>query len=219
MRKVWITRTQPAADESAEIWRAAGFDPLVEPLLAIESAAHEEIPKTTVLIFTSRNAIDHIACRGQRAICVGDATAAKARAAGFTDVISVDGTAADVTQWVKANLPTTHSICHVSGWHVRGSITEDLHEAGYAAQRVKVYYSAPQSIWPECAFSSIAFYSPLAAKTFADLAIDLCEDMTGLTAICISQAVADELSSLSLKSVCVAARPREDELIMAVKSV
>ena len=75
MSKLWITRTQPAADESAQLWRAAGFDPLIAPLLEVQSVSHESLPKDAVLIFTSKNAIDHVACEGQRAVCVGDATA------------------------------------------------------------------------------------------------------------------------------------------------
>jgi len=179
MTKIWITRTQPAADESAQVWRDAGFDPLVAPLLEIEPVLHDPLPADAVIIFTSKNGVDHTACGGQRAICVGDA--------------------------------------HVSGWHVRGSIIEDLIEAGYSAQRVIAYHSVPSPIWPDVPFSSVVFYSPLAAKTFADIAIDMCIDISKVTAICISQATTDELSALALPSIRIAKRPREDELIMAAK--
>lgn len=217
MTKVWLTRTRPAADESAQVWREAGFAPLVAPLLEVQPVTHDALAKDAILIFTSKNAVEHAACGGQRAICVGDATAEKARAAGYADVVSVDGTSADVTNWVKENLPKTQAICHVSGWHVRGNIIEDLNAAGYSAQRVIVYRSAPSPVWPEQPFSSAVFYSPLAANTFTELAIDLCKDLTDLTAICISQATADELSGLALKSIVIANHPREDELIMAAK--
>ena len=215
MRKVWITRTQPAADESAQLWRVAGFDPWVAPLLEVQSVNHESLSKEAVLIFTSKNAIDHVACKSQRAICVGDATAEKARAAGFTHVVSVDGTSRDVTAWVQANLPSSQKLCHVSGWHIRGSITEDLLAAGYDAGRVIVYRSSPRPIWPDQLVSIVALYSPLAAQSFAKAARG--QDISFFTAVCISQATADELSGLELKSVHIATRPREDELIMAAK--
>jgi len=217
MNRVWITRTMPSAEESAQLWRAADFDPLVEPLLDIQSVDHDKIEIDSVLIFTSKNAIDYIDCHGQRAICVGDATADKARLAGFNDVVSVDGTSADVTDWVRENLPKTQNICHVSGWHVRGSISEDLQAAGYAAKRVKVYRSRPRPVWPDRPISLVALYSPLAAQTFVEAAHK--RDVSMLSAICISQAVADELPALQLKSIYVAAHPREDELIMAAKAV
>jgi hypothetical protein len=56
----------------------------------------------------------------------------------------------------------------------------------------------------------------LAAKVFAGLAAG--GAVSGLSAVCISHATADELAGLELKSIRVAARPREDELIMAAKS-
>jgi len=115
MTKIWITRTRPAADESAEAWREAGFDPIVEPLLTIASVDHDLLPRETIVIFTSKNGVDHVSCAGQRAICVGDATAEHARKAGFSDVISVNGTSRDVTRWVVANCSVSQSICHVSG--------------------------------------------------------------------------------------------------------
>lgn len=217
MTKIWITRTRPAADESAEAWRKAGFDPIVEPLLAITPVDHDPLPRETATIFTSKNGVDHVDCAGQRAICVGDATAEHARKAGFSDVISVNGTSKDVTRWVLANCPVSQPLCHVSGWHVRGTIVEDLSQAGYDAKRVKVYRSIPRPVWPEIQASLVALYSPLAAQVFARLCGGA--SLSGLSAICISQATADELEGLNLKSIHIANRPREDELIMAAKSV
>lgn len=216
MNKVWITRTRPAADESAKAWRAAGFEPMVTPLLSVQSVPHDRPSDEEFLIFTSKNGVDHVKGDGQRAICVGDATADHARKAGFADVVSVDGTSADVTHWVRANLQWGQIICHVSGKHIRGSIVEDLREAGYSARRRIVYRSAPQLFWPEKPASFAAFYSPLAARVFAELAES--QSLSGLSAICISQATADELKGAKLKSVIIANRPREDELIMAVKT-
>jgi len=191
MTKIWMTRTRPAADESAKAWRKAGFDPIVEPLLAIASVDHDPLPR--------------------------DATAEHARKAGFSDVVSVDGTSKDVTRWVLANCPVSQPVCHVSGWHVRGTIIEDLSQAGYDATRVKVYRSIPRPVWPKTQASLVALYSPLAAQVFAGL----CEgaSLSGVSAICISQATAKALEGLNLKSIHIANRPREDELIMAAKSV
>ena len=216
MKTVWITRTRPAADESAQVWRDAGFESLVAPLLDIQAVPHGSFPKDTILIFTSKNAVDHAVCVGQRAICVGDATAQYARKAGFADVVSVDGTSADITKWVEANLPKSQAVIHVSGWHVRGSIIEDLQSGGYPASRVKVYRSVPRPIWPKRTASYVVFYSPLAARVFANLAKG--QRLSALSAICISQATADELAELRLKAIRIAERPREDELIIAAKS-
>ncbi len=215
MAKVWLTRTWPAAEVSARAWRRAGFESIVDPLLEIQTVAHTPLPSDAVLIFTSKNGVDHVSCGGQRVVCVGDATAAHARRAGFHDVVSVDGTSNDVTTWVIANMPHTHPMIHVSGWHVRGSIVEDLKTHGFAAKREKVYRSVPRPAWPETQVSYVALYSPLAAQVFADLAKG--GMLSRLSAVCMSQATADELRGLALGSIRIAARPREDELIMAAK--
>lgn len=215
MTKIWVTRSRPSSEDSETAWRDAGFTPLMEPLLEIEPVSHERLSDTDVLIYTSKNAIDPVSCAGQRAICVGDATAEKAKAVGYRDVISVDGTSADVTEWIVANVPKSQTICHVSAWHVRGSIVEDLQALGYTARRVKTYRSVPKDIWPSGSFSMVALYSPLAAKTFADNAKG--RNVSELTVICISEATAEEVRDLQPKSIIISKRPREDELIMAAK--
>lgn len=217
MHKVWITRTRPAADESAAVWRAAGFVPVAEPLLDVQAVQHEPLSADEIVIFTSKNAVDYVNGDGQRAICVGDATADRARKAGFSGVVSVDGTSADVTHWVRANLQWGQALVHVSGKHIRGSIVEDLQEAGYSARRRIVYRSTSRLFWPETPVTLAAFYSPMAARIFAEMADG--HPLSGLSAICISQATADALKNAKLKSVHIASRPREDELIMAAKSV
>jgi len=65
---------------------------------------------------------------------------------------------------LQANCPVSQPVCHVSGWHVRGSISEDLSRAGYDAKRVKVYRSIPRPVWPKTKASLVALYSPLAVK-------------------------------------------------------
>ncbi len=216
-KTVWITRTRPSADESADMWRAAGFTPLVLPVLKVRAIESGTVPRDTVIIFTSKNGVAHFKGNGQRAICVGDATAKKARAAGYRNVVSVDGTSADVTTWVQQNLPKTHPICHVSGWHVRGSISEDLQASGFSASRLKTYRSFPIQAWPDQPVDLAAFYSPLAAQVFAQEAEG--RDVSALTAVCISAATAQALEGLMLAGCVIAANPREDEQIAVAKTI
>jgi uroporphyrinogen-III synthase len=215
-KTVWITRTQPAADESAVAWRAAGFEPLVLPLLEVRAIKHAPLPENEIVIFTSKNGVEHFAGQGQRAVCVGDATAQKARAAGYRDVVSVNGTSADITMWVRENIPTHQAVCHVSGWHIRGTICEDLCALGYSATRLKVYRSFPTDAWPDQRFDLVALYSPLAAEIFADLAKG--RDLSDIQAVCISDATAQPLRGLELKGCLIAAMPREDEQILAAQT-
>lgn len=213
---IWITRTQPAAAKSALVWSEAGFKAEVLPLLDVAPIAHPEIPDDAVLIFTSKNGVDHMTYFGHRAICVGDATAEHAQATGFRDVVSVDGTSADITRWVLANLPQDQPVIHISGRHVRGTITEDLSAAGYVAKREIVYESIPGGHWPKGRLTHVALYSPLAAKTFAVMAAG--RDVSGLTSVSISRTTDDALDGLALKSRLVSDAPSEPALVRAALS-
>ena len=209
---IWITRTQPAADVSAKAWADAGLTPVVLPLLAVTPVPNVTPPPDgSTLIFTSKNGVDHFSGCDFPIICVGDATAAHARAAGFTDVVSVDGTSADVTKWVKQNLPKTTQLTHVSGRHIRGTITEDLVAAGYNAARIIVYRSQKIFPTPPSQIDYVALYSPLAAEGFAQISDDWdCRDVTVLS---ISAATDAQLGGRFTGRRYFAARPNEGAML------
>jgi len=175
---IWITRTQPSADDSARLWEAAGFKAIAAPLLRVVNAPERPAAPESdaVLVFTSKNGVFAFQGHGfkpqNKVITVGDATAAAARAAGFRDVASAKGVSADAAALCLKHVPKTTPIIHCAGRHVRGSIVEDLTASGYDARRDLYYQSEPVTAWPDidyAAISHIAFYSPLAAKTFAAL--------------------------------------------------
>ena len=211
---IWITRTQPSAQESAKIWEEAGFEPLVLPLLRVEPVAHQMLPDEAVFVFTSKNGVDHAGpARHRRAICVGDATAERAKMAGYQDVISVGGTSKDVTQWILGNLSKRNPIIHISGRHIRGQIVEDLKGAGFKASRMIVYASSPNSVSTEQSFTHVALYSPLAAKIFAKTMGKT--DLSDKIAVSISPATDVELEGLKLKLRLIADHPNEMALVRA----
>ncbi len=82
-----VTRPQPGADATAARLVALGFEPAIAPLLAVEHLACDLPPPDGLgaVLATSGNAVDAIpgAWRGLPLFAVGDATAARARAAGF----------------------------------------------------------------------------------------------------------------------------------------
>ena len=94
---VWVTRTQPAADATAQRVRALGFSALVAPLLEVRAVADAVVDLTDVsaIAFTSGNAVAAFGAlsaeRGLRVFAVGEATAAAARAIGFRIVLSAQG--------------------------------------------------------------------------------------------------------------------------------
>lgn len=222
MSKVWITRSQPGADKSALAMRAAGYEPIVAPLLKIEPADQmpRRPPDDAILLITSQNALGvlttYIRERHWTLICVGDATADLAREHGFRSVHSVNGTSANITTHIANHyMGDKHPFWHLSGNNVQGTMVEDLGSLGFNVARHIYYQSRPVTVWPEIDLSDIEFvaiYSPLAATTFRGFN----GDVAHISAVSFSHAVDRALEGLTLKSRHVATDPTEASLIRAL---
>ncbi|MET0369902.1 MAG: uroporphyrinogen-III synthase [Sphingobium sp.] len=89
-----VLRPQPGADKTARLARDAGFDVRVYPLFAVASRDWIGPPPEAIdaLLLTSANALRHGGpgvhrYRDLPTFVIGDATAAEARDAGFTQVM------------------------------------------------------------------------------------------------------------------------------------
>lgn len=212
----------PGAHKSAENFAHFGLACVISPLLNVMPSPDmpPQPAKDDVLVFTSQNGLswfcEFTKRRDWRVVSVGDATAAQAKSAGFTFVISAGGTSEDVTQVIKSNFPKNTSIVHCAGKHVRGSITQDLNAAGYKARRDLYYQSAPVSRLPNIDLSKlshIALYSPLAAQTLASLKPDL----SAVTVLSISQATDAALGDIGCQSRRIAAAPNETAMLALLR--
>lgn len=209
MTRIWITRTLPSAEKSAEAWTLAGFEPVVAPLLAVKPVKPEiAIPDGAELIITSAQAIRHCGASGddRRVYTVGSATAQIARDHGFTNVVSADG---DWEDLLSVIMPTDNPLVHVSGQVVRGHLVQRLKARGFQVSRVIVYETQAVTDWPinPSDVQAVALYSPLASQTLMQLPA---RDIDHLTAYCLSAAVSDELSGPDIR---VASHPNESALI------
>lgn len=207
--KIWITRTEPAAQRSAAAWANAGFDPVIAPLLSVTPMPDKiEIPDDAQLIFTSAHGVSHSGLSGddRQVYCVGKATAHAAKKYGFTSVISGGGDWKKLTDIIET---TDKPIIHISGSIVRGSIVETLSERGFLASRKIVYRTDPIRQWPVdvSEIDAAALYSPMASETLMRLPRT---DISHLTAYCLSENVALPLRDMAVK---IAASPNERALI------
>lgn len=219
MPKIWVTRSQPAADQSTAKLSAKGFDAVAAPLIKITPPVSRSprLPREAHLIITSKNGVTTLAdsteARHWPVITVGDATAEAARDAGFSDVISASGTSADVLTLVRSlALASNRPVIHVSGTKARGQITETLQSEGYAAERHIYYASRPVASVPALDMSDIShvlLYSPLAAKTLQ--AFD--PDLSGAMALSISRETDAALEGLTVGVRMIAAMPTENSLL------
>ena len=217
MARIWITRSQPLAAQSAATLLDIGYDAIAASLIQSKFLSPRiDLPQNGHLIFTSRNAVraftQSINERHWPCLCVGDITAEAARGAGFTAVVSVNGASDDVTAWAQKNIAPDTPVRHISGNHPRGEITERLSAFGFSnAARALFYKSTVITHDPRHSKRSddiILLYSPLAAKSLTALELD----MSAMRVISMSAAIDAALGDISCKSRLIADRPRESSL-------
>ncbi len=220
--RIAITRALPDAEESVARIRALGGAPIIAPLLTIVPMAYDtNVEGAQALIFTSAAGVrafpDARRMHATRVLAVGDASAAAARAAGFTDVHSADGDAGALSALAIATLnPEAGPLIHIRGTHVAGDVAGQLEAAGFQVERRIAYTAAQAPALPEALkapLDVVLFYSARAAEAFHSLG----GQSAGRTAACLSQNVA-AAAGPGWARVIVAARPREDALLSAVFS-
>jgi uroporphyrinogen-III synthase len=223
---VLVTRPQPGAAETARRLAGMGRTPLVAPVIEIVPLAARLPPPGQVqaVLATSGNAIAALAGHcGLPLLAVGDATAAKGRARGFTRVHSAGRDAHALAELAArvcdpAGLPLLLASQQGQG---RG-LVRSLRAAGFTVLHRSAYAARPVADLPEpartalCgrAVSAALFFSPATARAFVSLAATLpAELFAGVDSLAISPAAAAALAPLPWQRVRVAAAPNQDELL------
>ena len=180
-QKIWITRTQPGADATAERVRALGHEALVAPLLAVRPLEGVEIDLSGVgaLAFTSANGVRTFAeksgDRRLKVFTVGAATAQAARQAGFRSVLSADGDVEALAEGIAARrgeLPGL--VLHAGAAEPAGDLVGALERQGVVARRLVLYETGPVVFTDAKAQSLVSadialLHSPRAARALAKL--------------------------------------------------
>lgn len=207
-----MLRPKPGANGTAARAAAMGLEPVLAPLFTIRPVAWEAPDPAEFggVLLTSANAAReagaqlaaylHLPCH-----TVGEATAAVATAAGFTEVRTgpSDGEAA---------------LAAMSGrvLHLCGREHLPLTHEGVSVERRIVYAADPVASLPAAAEEALAagavalLHSPRAAATFASFFSE--DARSGVTAAAISEAAAAALGP-GWRRVVVAARPRDEALL------
>lgn len=213
-RQVWITRAAPGALATAGRVAALGFDPVVAPLLEVRPTGHGplDLSGAGALAFTSINGVEAFASRcedrGLPAFAVGAATAAAARAAGFTTVISADGAVTDLAKLIARHAPEIKGdVLHPSAAETVGDLP---------ARRLVVYETVAAPLPPGFeatipGLNAVLVHSPKAARILSAI---LCENPgPDLRLLCLSPAVAAPLSGVPAREIVSAALPNEEALL------
>ncbi|MCC7046976.1 MAG: uroporphyrinogen-III synthase [Alphaproteobacteria bacterium] len=233
---ILVTRPAEEAERTAAALAARGYDPLVEPLLSIETLPEAsqvlgDLAGVSALVFTSVNGVRAFASTCHRrdlpVYAVGPTTVAAAREAGFAAVETAGGDVEALTRLIVVERqPTQGLLLHAAGETVAGDLAGRLEAAGYHVRRVALYRARPAEALSTLARDTLAggrlegalFFSPRTARTFVTLirTAGLEPHCREVVAACLSPAVADAIGGLPWRQVVVAATPTLDDAITAL---
>jgi uroporphyrinogen-III synthase len=238
---VLVTRPHPDDETTAASLRARGFDVLRAPMLRFEPVAvHEDLnARYSAVIVTSANALRGIEphLKGHRMVelplfAVGDHTAAAARQAGFTHVVSANGDAANLRDLVLASLKAKElkkasTLLYLAGAEISRDLASELEESGFhvvtqATYRMIAVKSLPRETCDAFAANqveAVLHYSQRSARAFLDAARAAGVEISALAIpqCCISATVASVVRDAGATQVVVAATPDENALFEALE--
>lgn len=236
--RVLVTRPREDAAPLLAALAARGHEAAPEPLLTITPRERVDWPQghegAQALLITSANGVRAFAAlesrRGLPVFAVGEASAAAARDLGFSQVTSAAGDVADLAALVAAILdPAAGPLLHPAAGKLAGDLQGALAAAGFTVLRAVLYDAVPAAaLSAACtraleggSIDVVTFFSPRTAAGFVRLvaAADLSQACGRVTALCLSPAVAAEISGLSWRRTLVAARPEQDALLAALDTL
>lgn len=226
--RIWVTRSAPEAEATADRLRARGHAPLVAPVLNLRrtEGPPPSLAGVGAVAFTSRNAVT-VFCelspeRALPVFAVGDATARAAREAGFERVTSADGDVEALAALIAARCgelsgPVLHAGASEPAGDLLGALTAAgvpcLQHASYRVEDAEIPLAATAALQARpVELDAILVHSPRAARRLA--AFEPLETIANdLQAFCISPAAAAPLRSLNFGRVTWAPLPNETSLL------
>jgi uroporphyrinogen-III synthase len=237
---VLVTRPQPDDEATAAALHARGFEVLRAPMLRFEPVMFrdDEDAAYGAVIVTSANALRAIASQlaGSRLVklplfAVGEHTAAAAREAGFTSVMTAKGDASALRDLVLASvkarqLKKASTLLYLAGADLARDLAGELGEKGFTVVTHTTYRMVPAAGLPReiCdAFvahqvEAVLHYSRRSARAFLEAARSGGVEISALALpqCCISPAVAAVLRDAGATQVMAAAQADENALLEAL---
>ena len=221
---VLVTRPEPGASEAAGLIRARGLVPVLAPMLRVRLRPVRLPGSVRAVVVSSGNAVPALpmALHGVALLAVGDATAARARAAGFRQVWSADGDAAALAALASQVLPPGAPVLLATGAGQGAVLAADLRGRGFPVHRRAAYAAAPVRRMPEEALAALAgpglcavlFLSAETARAFVRaLPLALRPALAEVDALAIGAPAADAVMHLPWRRVRVSAKPRLESVM------
>ena len=213
MKRLVVLRPEPGATQTAGRAAVLGLDSIKMPLFEVHAVPWIAPPAGEFggVLLTSSNAIRHAGPRladflGLTVFAVGPATAAAARGAGFTQVITGPGTVEALLAAISPSLPLLH---------LAGRDHHSPRQDRIAIER-RVVYSSDMLQQPDdfaaVEHSVVAVHSPRAGRRLSELADHAPINRATVKLAAISSAAADAAGS-GWREVGVASEPSEQALL------
>jgi len=225
-RSIMITRPEQDAAAPAARIEALGFTPVIAPMLRIVRRTPNLPKNVQAILVTSGNALACLPPGDTRLFAVGDATAARARQAHFSDVHSAARDARALGELVgKLQRPQDGPLLLASGERQGEKLAADLRARGFRVIRRVCYAAYPVQRFPHRATESlqsgelhaVLFLSAETATAFARLLPpELSNALASVAALTIGNAAADVLERLPWQRVCRAQNPTLDDVLALI---
>jgi len=228
--KVWVTRAEPGAGETAKRLVALGREPLAAPLLVVRSMvdAALDLSDIAALAFTSANAVRAFAAMSDRrdlsVFAVGEATATAARQAGFRQVhAGPSDVAALAAVIVERRDLLQGAVLHAGAAEPAGDLAGALRAAGVAVRSVALYQTvaadppAPDVLKRLAEAQAVLLHSPKAARVLASLSPPL--DLSGAHLLGLSPACLAPLADIPAAGRLSASAPNEADLLVLLDTL
>jgi uroporphyrinogen-III synthase len=232
--RLLVTRPEPDGARTAQRLRDLGHEAMLAPLLSVVPVANVEPGPGPwdALLVTSANGARAVADRPRFAalrtlplLTVGRSSAEAARAAGFADVQSAEGDAADLARLAAARFPEGGvRLLYLAGQDRARDLAALLAERRIAVEVAVVYRAEPAASFPppvqaalqDRAIDGVVHFSRRSVETYLACAEGLIGAALAPVHYCLSERAAEPLRAAGAGTVTVAARPEEDALIESV---
>jgi uroporphyrinogen-III synthase len=222
-RGVLITRPAADAAATAQHITARGLIPIIAPLLEITPTPIELPASAQAILVTSGNALASLPIDPRPLLAVGDATAQRARALGFPNVLSAAGDATHLAQLATRTLPPSAGpLCLACGEGQGAALTAALSAENFQVIQRVAYIARPVTAFPETAAAALRgatlhaalFMSAQTARAFSTLLPPALVVSVGtVLAVAIGKPAADALKHLPWRQIRLASTPTLDDVL------